>query len=1114
MEKNLYSPTMLKSFLNCKYIIVNESFQKKWNIKKKEKSISDKIRLSEGDKHELAYLKDLKKKFKVLELKKKDLSREDKIKKTIDGMSKGVDIIHGGYLKSGQWVGEFDFLVRKEGLKSKFGKYGYEVIDTKNSSKTKPDHIIQIGMYTYQLENLQRILPEKMHIVLKDKKKESFKINEVYEFFKSTKATYEKFLSNGLKKAYPDKCSFCEICDWQDVCKDKWVKDDHLNQVAGLNKIHIKKFKEAGIKTMTQLAQKKENSSIKDFRPESSKKLISQAKLQFEFLKNKKMNFKFLEENKNKLKGFNLLPKSSNCDLFFDMESVPDYVYPGGLEYLFGIYYEENGKQNSKFFWAHNREEEKKSLVKFFEFTDKHFKKYPDAKIYHYASYEVNALSRLTSLHKVKNIEYDHYLHLEKFVDLFKVVRQGIQISEDSYSLKNIEKFYNFKRTGEVVKAEESEDVYVEWTLSKQQKLLDQIENYNRQDCHSTFELRQWLLSIRPEYSSWYVPSKEEMELREHEIKFIEYDKKINKSKIQTNLKKIVSDILGYYRREAKPEWRLFFDRRNLSHEDLVEDAECIGDLRKIKEPVPEKKSYIYTYKFPEQEYKLREADQATIANELLLDQRSNAGKIVKIDAMERMVQLKRGVKSGTLPDNLSIGPSTPVRSTGLEASTYRYIDSLFDLNYKKYKALNEILSKEIPDIKTIKKGDKITNSDNFLEEIPKTILNLDNSYLFIQGPPGTGKTFQVANAIIELIKKGKKIAVSGNSHKVIHNLLDKIEKIANEKNFSFKGLKKCSVDKEETVYKGEFITSSSNEKDFINALGSDDIKLFAGTKFHLCSNYYDRAVDYLFIDEAGQISLADVISIGTVAKNIILVGDQMQLGQPTKGTHPGESGKSILDYLLEEKDTIPEDKGIFLNKTYRLHPNLNSFISGNFYESRLLVDDVTKNRNIQFPKKYIIQKEGIYFISVNHLDNSQKSVEECQIIKKLYKEFLGLEMTDLNDKKRKIKIDDILTISPYNVQVNYLKSELKKDARIGTIDKFQGQEAPITIISMTSSDSESLPRNKEFFFDRKRLNVAISRAQCVSIIIFNPNLLLTSPKDVNQIRLLNNFFKLLKYKI
>ena len=147
-------------------------------------------------------------------------------------------------------------------------------------------------------------------------------------------------------------------------------------------------------------------------------------------------------------------------------------------------------------------------------------------------------------------------------------------------------------------------------------------------------------------------------------------------------------------------------------------------------------------------------------------------------------------------------------------------------------------------------------------------------------------------------------------------------------------------------------------------------------------------------------------------------------------------------------------------------------------------------------------------------MDNSQKSVEECQIIKKLYKEFLGLEMTDLNDKKRKIKIDDILTISPYNVQVNYLKSELKKDARIGTIDKFQGQEAPITIISMTSSDSESLPRNKEFFFDRKRLNVAISRAQCVSIIIFNPNLLLTSPKDVNQIRLLNNFFKLLKYKI
>ena len=132
-------------------------------------------------------------------------------------------------------------------------------------------------------------------------------------------------------------------------------------------------------------------------------------------------------------------------------------------------------------------------------------------------------------------------------------------------------------------------------------------------------------------------------------------------------------------------------------------------------------------------------------------------------------------------------------------------------------------------------------------------------------------------------------------------------------------------------------------------------------------------------------------------------------------------------------------------------------------------------------------------------------------------KEMIGLEYDD-GKKKRKLVVDDFLTISPYNTQVNLLLSKLEeskiKNPKVGTIDKFQGQEAPITIISMTSSDSDSLPRNKEFFFSRNRLNVAISRAQIASIILFNPNLLNSSPKNIDQIKLMNNFFKILKHKI
>jgi uncharacterized protein len=252
---------------------------------------------------------------------------------------------------------------------------------------------------------------------------------------------------------------------------------------------------------------------------------------------------------------------------------------------------------------------------------------------------------------------------------------------------------------------------------------------------------------------------------------------------------------------------------------------------------------------------------------------------------------------------------------------------------------------------------------------------------------------------------------------------------------------------------------------------------------------------------------------MGSSCKNIVLVGDQMQLGQPSKGVHPGDSGKSILDYLLGDLDTIDDNRGIFLNKTYRLDPKINNFISENFYESRLIADENNSTRKV-ISKNKLFSASGIYYIASEHSDNSQKSEEECQIIKKLYKDFIGADFIDLNQKKRKITDKDILIISPYNVQVNYLKSELNEKAQIGTIDKFQGQEAPITIISMTSSDAENLPRDKTFFFNRNRLNVAISRSQCVSIILFNPKLLETAPRNVIEIKLLNNFFKLMKFKI
>ena len=1119
--KNLYSPSMLKSYLSCKYTIFNEVNEKKLNLKKIELSKNDQLRLEKGNIHEKNYLKELKKKYKkVIDLKNTKLTKEEKVPKTIQAMKEGWEVIHGGYLKRDKWIGEFDFLIINKDLKSKFGDYSYEVIDTKNSNKPKPDHIIQLGMYTYMLEQTQGVLPKRFTIVLKDMIEENVQVNQVNEFFKTHRENYEKFVSNGIEKTKPEKCSFCQICSWKEECEKLWIKDDNLNQIGGLTKIHLKKLLELKIDTASKLSKQDPKKNIKGFKPEISYKLITQARLQKEFEKSQKPIFENNPLNLIGKKGFNLLPEPSACDLYFDIESVEDHTYPGGLEYLFGIYYVENEKEKFEAFWAHNKKEEKQNVVNFFKFTKAHFKKYPSAKIYHYGSYEITALLKLTSLHSVNGVDYDNFLRLEKFVNLLNVNKQGLFLSESSYSLKNVEKFYEFKREGDVQKGDVSQEYYSEWIETQDQKYLDEIESYNKQDCQSTYELHKWLLKIKPENTSWFKVEdneKEEIELKDWETDIIEYQKKVEKSKIENpKIKQLIFDIIGFYNRENKPSWREFFVRKLKSHEELIDDPECIGSMELNGKPTPDKKSYIYSYKFEDQDFKLKKNKRVIIANNDDIEQKDNAGTIVDIDYQKNEVLLRRGVASGILPQYLSIGPEKPRPNSKLISNTYKFIDSLLNKE-KKYNAIISFLEKKIPEIDGVKSGDKIVKSDDFLKEIPKIISNLKNSYIYIQGPPGTGKTQQAANTIIELLKKNKKIGITGLSHKVIHNLLERIEELAIKKKFAFSGYKRGTLTDEETVFDGEYIKTYEKDPVFMKAIDDKNTgNLFAGTKFHFASSFYDEKIDYLFIDEAGQVSIADLISIGNVAKNIVLIGDQNQLGQPIKGTHPNESGQSILDYLLEGKDTIPEDRGIFLNKTYRLNSKLNDFISSNFYEERLISDEITDKRLIKFNKKSKIKDSGIHYIEMNHTNNTQTSVEEFEVIKNLLKDMIGLEFDDQGET-RKLTIDDFLIISPYNTQVNLLISKLEEskfiNPRVGTIDKFQGQQAPITIISMTSSDSDALPRNKEFFFSRNRLNVAISRAQVASIILFNPNLLDSSPKNIDQIKLMNNFFKILNFK-
>ena len=271
-----------------------------------------------------------------------------------------------------------------------------------------------------------------------------------------------------------------------------------------------------------------------------------------------------------------------------------------------------------------------------------------------------------------------------------------------------------------------------------------------------------------------------------------------------------------------------------------------------------------------------------------------------------------------------------------------------------------------------------------------------------------------------------------------------------------------------------------------------------------------EQKFDYLFVDEAGQFSLANVIATGCCAKNIVLVGDQMQLSQPTLGTHPGESGKSALEYYLQGHQTIRPEMGVLLNETYRMHPKICRFISDAFYESRLHSHPKTVKQKILFSTNQsdaLIKEAGTVFLPIAHEGNRQASEEEAEMIERLVNKLVGQSFFDAqHDRTRPLLLDDVLVVAPFNMQVRMLRQRLGGQARVGTVDKFQGQEAPVVIVSMCASSLEEAPRGASFLLDPNRLNVAISRAQALAIVIASPALTVAKCQSIQEMKLANTF--------
>ena len=1125
MQKNksnqyIYSATDIVNFLECAHLTTLDLQDIHEKLPRAQDDDHAKLIQDKGFAHEKDFVEKLQGKYSsFIDISKESTEPQARADATLEAMKKGTQIIFQATFIQGEFLGYADFL-RRVPTPSTLGDYSYEVLDTKLARSVKAKFVIQLSFYSEMVAKVQGVHPQHMYVILGNGNEAALKCSNFTHFYQRLKKRFLEEINSKNKNTYPDPCEYCDICRWRDLCAKRWEVDDHLSQVANILKVQIKKLEGAGIKTLAALAQIDPALKISKMAQPIVNKLHHQARLQYQAridpIKRETGIYELIEPQPGDIaqvgpRGMGRMPAPDDGDLFFDMEGNP--LEDGGLEYLFGLYFIENNEPVFKAFWAHSREDEKVAFENFMDFVTDRLVQYPNAHIYHYAPYEVTALKKLMGLHGTRESAVDALLRNHKMVDLYQVVREAIRVSEPRYSIKNIERFYLEKRTGEVTNAGASIVFYEKWKETQDAKLLTNIEDYNKEDVRSTYELRDWLLELRPNGMPWVSYQKDEVKEKDQAKteRVANAEKKLNDYRLQltqsiSNDEKnwtvdeqhrvLTYQLLDFHRRTAKPEWWGFFERQAMSTEERLEHPECIAAMiEQIGEAVPEAKSKRYTFRYPEQEIKLKMGDKAVLAD---------SGKAITgliLDEVNQTVSFKITDTSFIEAGQTDIGTKKTINADILVNALYRYAESVVNKTGK-YAAIDALLKRQLPNISGHTAGTPLVPEPVTVDQVTAVVKAMNDSYLFIQGPPGAGKTFTGSHVIVALLKAGKSVGITSNSHKAILNLLHAVERVAIECNFKFYGLKKSDPSNNAEHINGSLIKDSFDNKRFI----ASNAKLKAGTAWAMSDADLDQKFDYLFVDEAGQVSLGHLIPMATSSKNIILLGDQMQLSQPTKGVHPGDSGLSVLDYLLKGQATVAPDHGIFLSTTWRMHPKVCEFISDAIYDSRLHPESRNATRSLILNESAdpALKQAGIRYIPVKHAGCTQHSQEEVDVIKALFFNLLTQSFTDEIGTKHPITAENILIVSPYNMQVNKLKLALPLDARIGTVDKFQGQEAEVVIISMATSSSEDLPRDIEFLFSKNRLNVAVSRAKCLALLIASPALLDINCKTPQQMELVN----------
>ena len=1104
-----------------------------------------------GDAHELRMLTRLRETRQVVEIERPALAEiGSAVRASEAALTGGAEVVFQAAFFDGRFLGYADFIIRSDDGAS------YEVYDTKLARKAKITALLQLAAYSDQLERMGIPTGEQVHLLLGDGRTSSHRLRDILPVYRTRRARLERLVDDRLADTGPTEwgdprytaCGRCDLCD------DQVQQHRDVLLVANLRLSQRAKLRAAGVATIEQLAAAV--GPVPGLSDATLHTLSEQARLQVTPAgADRPVNWEVI----NPL-ALQALPAPDPGDIFFDFEGDPLYQEDAGeagqagqagvvwgLDYLFGLVEPDDTFRS---FWAHSHADERRALVEFLDYVRARRERHPGMHIYHYAPYERTHLLTLAARHGVGEDAVDGLLRDHVLVDLYPVVRQGLRIGSRSYSLKKLEPLYmgSEEREG-VANAADSITEYVrsrellaDGDADAAADVLADIARYNAYDCRSTRRLRDWLLERAAESAVPAAAAAEpafDLPVREPDPVYLELTDLLaavapaDRSTDQTALA-LAAAAIDYHRREQKSFWWDHYSRLGSPVDEwadtrdvLVVDSVTVQtgwhregrqrlDRRLLRISgalapgsslkVGQNPFLLYDPPYPpirpSAEPGARTAhDKATIV-EVIDESEFVVEEILERDAPTHH-ELPIALTPGTPPPAGSqVGAISEWGRAVLGAWPEPLPDAAFDLLRRRPPRLRAGPA-DAPG-GTAEHGLARPRDGDVQPAILDSLLRLDHSYLAVQGPPGTGKTYVGSRVIADLVvNHGWTIGVVAQSHAAVENMLRAVLTAG-----ATVGLDPDRVGKK--ARKGEenkpvpWVLLDTRTFDAFTGRPGGWVVGGTAWDFSNADRLPRGSLDLLVVDEAGQFSLASTIAAAVSTERLLLLGDPQQLPQVSQGTHPEPVDESALGWLSDGHRVLPAEFGYFLATSWRMHPAVCAPVSALSYEGKLLSHPSDRSLAGVTP--------GLHPLPVAHSGNATSSVEEAEEVVGLVADLLGRPWTSAG-VTAPLGQHDVIVVAPYNAQVELLRGRLKATGfglvPVGTVDKFQGREAAVAIVSLAASAAEDVPRGLEFLLLANRLNVAVSRAQWAAWLVYSPALTESLPTSVEVLTQLSAFITL-----